>query len=115
MTPTPFHALELACSRAGGQSALARRLGVSQTTVWKWLQKGQMSAERGLVLIVEKHTGVSRHWLRPDIYPPETYPVEQEAIFPVAMQQVGQSVTRTKRRVPDRDTSVTTPYRAVRA
>ncbi|MEG3089748.1 YdaS family helix-turn-helix protein [Sphingomonas sp. PB4P5] len=43
---------------------------MSQPAVWKWLQSSKrLPAE--LVLIVERETGVSRHLLRPDIYPSE--------------------------------------------
>jgi DNA-binding transcriptional regulator YdaS (Cro superfamily) len=66
--PTPFEALNDAVTRAGSQSAIARICGVSQTAVWKWLQSGKrLPAE--YVLPVEAETGVSKHLLRPDIYP----------------------------------------------
>lgn len=68
-TPTPFEALCTAVDRAGGQSALARVCGVSQTAVWKWLQTRRLPPIH--VLAVETATGISRHHLRPDIYPPE--------------------------------------------
>lgn len=65
---TPFEALQAAVARAGSQSALARVCGVSQTAVWKWIQRGKrLPAE--LCLVVERETGVSKHSLRPDIYP----------------------------------------------
>lgn len=65
---TPFEALNDAVTRAGSQSAIARICGVSQTAVWKWLQSGKrLPAE--YVLPVEAETGVSKHLLRPDIYP----------------------------------------------
>lgn len=65
---TPFEALKLAVENVGSQSAFARLCGVSQTAVWKWLQSGKrLPAEH--VLPVEAATGVSRHVLRPDIYP----------------------------------------------
>lgn len=73
-TPTqpesPTEALDRAVKIAGGQSAIARRLGVSQPTVWAWLNGGQLPAEH--VLAVEAATGVSKHALRPDIYPDES-------------------------------------------
>lgn len=67
---TPYQAL-LACEKAAGsQSALSRALGVSQPTVWRWLQSSRrMPAEH--VLRAEAFFGVSRHLLRPDIYPRE--------------------------------------------
>lgn len=68
--PTPIEALAGAVKAVGGQSAFARLCGKAQPTVWKWLQNGKrLPAEH--VLIVEAATGVSRHLLRPDIYPVE--------------------------------------------
>lgn len=68
--PTPFEALREAVSRAGSQGKLARICDVSSTAVWKWLQSSKrLPAE--FVLRVEAATGVSRHDLRPDIYPVE--------------------------------------------
>ncbi|MBB4149103.1 transcriptional regulator [Sphingobium scionense] len=54
----------------GSQSALARLCGVSQQSVSKWvLRNKELPAEH--VLAVEHATGISRHDLRPDIYPRE--------------------------------------------
>ena len=65
---TPFQALERAIEVAGGQSALARICHCTQAAVWKWVKKGRpLPAEH--VITVEAETGVSRHALRPDIYP----------------------------------------------
>jgi len=65
---TPFEALQEAVEIAGSQSALARICGVGQPAVWKWLQSSKrLPAE--FALRVEAATGVSRHYLRPDIYP----------------------------------------------
>ena len=76
LTPTPFEALLTAVERAGSQSALARVCGVSQTSVWKWLQSSKrIPAE--YVLRVEEVTGVSRHALRPDIYPVDLPPADR--------------------------------------
>lgn len=64
-------ALLRACEAAGGQSALARALGLrSQGSVSSWIAKGRVPAER--VLPIEELTGVSRHDLRPDLYPKES-------------------------------------------
>jgi DNA-binding transcriptional regulator YdaS (Cro superfamily) len=73
-TETTAHAaLEEAVSRIGGQSALARLCDRSQATVWNWLNVAkQIPAE--FVLRVEAETGISRHHLRPDIYPPDLGP-----------------------------------------
>lgn len=53
------------------QSELARICGVSQPTVWGWINKGRGIIPGEYVLSVEKETGVSRHDLRPDLYPRE--------------------------------------------
>lgn len=50
-------------------SALARALDITPGAVNKWLRHDRLPAER--VLNVERLTGVSRHDLRPDIYPVE--------------------------------------------
>ena len=66
----PFEALCEAVRLAGSQGKLARTCEVSPTAVWKWLrQSRRLPAE--FVLRVEAQTGVSRHLLRPDIYPVE--------------------------------------------
>lgn len=82
--PTPFEALISAVDAAGGQSALGRICGVGQPAVWKWLQSSKrLPGEH--VLAVETATGVSRHHLRPDLYPldlapgPRWYGVDQGA------------------------------------
>jgi len=47
---------------------MARVLGLRQSTVWEWINNSkQLPAEH--VLKVEVATGVSRHDLRPEIYP----------------------------------------------
>jgi len=64
--------LQLAVKAAGGQTALAREIGVTQKHIWNWLNRDEkVPAEH--VLAIEEATGVSRHHLRPDIYP-TTYP-----------------------------------------
>ena len=66
----PLEALQAAVFRAGSQSALARVCGVSRAAVWKWIQSGKrLPAE--FRFVVERETGVSKHLLRPDIYPSE--------------------------------------------
>ena len=70
MALTPLQALRLAVEYIGSQGGTARVCGVSQPTVWRWLNDGgQLPAEH--VLRVEAATGISRHHLRPDIYPIE--------------------------------------------
>lgn len=60
-------AIERAVERAGGQQALAEMCGVKYQAVQKWIRSKRVPAER--VLTIESATGVSRHELRPDIYP----------------------------------------------
>ncbi|HEY7609335.1 MAG TPA: molecular chaperone TorD family protein [Alphaproteobacteria bacterium] len=54
----------------GGQAKLARLLGVTQPNVWHWLHKSERVPGE-YVLKIEAATGgkVSRHDLRPDLYP----------------------------------------------
>lgn len=66
----PNTALNRAIEIAGGQAALAKLCGVKQQTVFCWLRKfGRVPAAR--VLQIEKIVNgvISRHDLRPDIYP----------------------------------------------
>ena len=61
-------ALLEAVERAGSQSELARKIETSQQSVSYWVSKHKpMPAE--YVLRAEKELGLSRHFLRPDIYP----------------------------------------------
>jgi DNA-binding transcriptional regulator YdaS (Cro superfamily) len=64
------HPIERAVELAGGQSAFARLHSVTQPTVFNWLKRKTIPAE--FVLATEKETGISRHDLRPDIYPRES-------------------------------------------
>lgn len=66
--------LAVAVRAAGSQSAFGRLIGRSQSTVHDWLADDKpLPAE--YVLAVEAATGISRHDLRPDIYPrPEADP-----------------------------------------
>jgi DNA-binding transcriptional regulator YdaS (Cro superfamily) len=72
-SPSPLEALVTACDIYGSENAMAVDLGVSQPTVWRWINQSKsrrLPAE--YVLRVEAATGVSRHLLRPDIYPEDT-------------------------------------------
>ena len=60
-------ALQRAIDSVGGQVALSRLLGVRQPVIGNWLAR-RVPAER--VLPLEAATGVPRHELRPDLYPP---------------------------------------------
>lgn len=53
-----------------GQSKLAFELGIKPQAVQQWCASRSVPAER--VIQVESSTGISRHDLRPDIYPRES-------------------------------------------
>ena len=56
--------VQKAADKVGSASELARRLGISHPALFRWKQ---VPAER--VLKMEQVTGISRHDIRPDIYP----------------------------------------------
>lgn len=69
-TPTRYEALLACLECAGSLSQLARDLGIARTTMWRIIDSSkQLPAE--YVLLAERLYGVSRHHLRPDIYPPD--------------------------------------------
>lgn len=51
----------------GLQVKIAKALGITRGAVANWWRRGRVPAER--VLDLESLTGISRHDLRPDIYP----------------------------------------------
>lgn len=55
--------------QSGGVTKFARELGVPVATVSSWGLRNQIPVKR--VIDVERLTGVPRHDLRPDIYPPQ--------------------------------------------
>lgn len=59
-------ALRASVDAAGGQSALARKVGVSQPTLWGWLNGARISAEQAINL--ERAAGIPCHVSRPDIF-----------------------------------------------
>jgi DNA-binding transcriptional regulator YdaS (Cro superfamily) len=63
---TPEAAARRAIEIAGGMRALARAIGIRHQGISKWTKVPATQA-----LAVEKATGISRHVLRPDIYPRE--------------------------------------------
>lgn len=67
-----INALERAIGMAGSQAELARRIGKKQAHVWNWLHRDKR-VPADMVLKIESATGgeVSRHELRPDLYPLE--------------------------------------------
>lgn len=64
-------ALEQAIGKAGGQKPLAEKIGTTQSQVWYWLMRSKKGVQAEYVLSIERETGVSRHDLRPDLYPRE--------------------------------------------
>jgi DNA-binding transcriptional regulator YdaS (Cro superfamily) len=63
MKSTP---LERAIHAAGSGKALAALLGVTPMAVSYWKTRGVPARQ---ALPIEKATGISRHELRPDLYP----------------------------------------------
>lgn len=61
--------IKQAIAAIGTGKALAQRLGLSPMAVSGWVKRDKIPAER--VLEIERITGVSRHELRPDLYPTE--------------------------------------------
>lgn len=53
-------------AKHGRQKQLAEALGINQTAISQWRQVPALR-----VLDVERITGISRHDLRPDLYPRE--------------------------------------------
>lgn len=67
---TRYEALIACRNAAGSDSQLGRDLMIPQSTMWRIInQSKQLPAE--YVLQAEQLYGVSRHSLRPDIYPVE--------------------------------------------
>ena len=62
-------ALSKAIEIAGRQAALEAKIGVSQAHVSYWACKSKKGVPSEHVMAIEAATGISRHELRPDIYP----------------------------------------------
>lgn len=70
--------LAIAVRKAGSQSAFGRLIDKRQSVIHDWLRDGKpLPAEH--VLAIEAATGISRHDLRPDIYPREDPPAPPPA------------------------------------
>ena len=65
-TISPEESLQEAIRRAGGQGALARKLGIKQQAVTQW-----RIAPTARVLNIERLTGIRREDLRPDVFEPD--------------------------------------------
>ncbi|MBS7818678.1 hypothetical protein B9T11_07960 [Wohlfahrtiimonas chitiniclastica] len=57
-----------AIDRAGGQTALARKLGIKQGHIGSWVHRFKKAPPAEYVLKIESITGISRHDLRPDVF-----------------------------------------------
>jgi TorA maturation chaperone TorD/DNA-binding transcriptional regulator YdaS (Cro superfamily) len=95
-------ALTRAIEIVGGQTQLARLLGVKQANVWHWLKRAD-HVPGEYVLAIEKATGgqVTRRELRPDLYPelpPSTAAIAEEDLW---RSQVYGLVGRSLARRPD--------------
>lgn len=64
-----MEALERACKVVGTKKKLATAISVDPSTISVWLKRKRIPAEQ--VLKIERASGVSRHELRPDLYPVE--------------------------------------------
>lgn len=65
-------ALYQAIRCAGSQTALAHLVGVRPQAVHLWVKKGRVPAARTLAVEHATAGQVTRHELRPDLYPCET-------------------------------------------
>jgi DNA-binding transcriptional regulator YdaS (Cro superfamily) len=54
----------------GSRARAAAAMGVSRQLVQGWITWGRVSS--GKTLLLEEHSGISRHDLRPDLYRHET-------------------------------------------
>lgn len=66
----PMTPIQQAIAKAGGSKALADMFRIKRQAVEKWASENRVPADR--VLRIEEFTGISRHDLRPDIYPKES-------------------------------------------
>lgn len=70
MAHDPHRAFKEAVAKAGGQTAFAAICGCTQGNIWQLLKKKSLLPAQ-YVLKAESGTGISRHDLRPDLYPVE--------------------------------------------
>jgi TorA maturation chaperone TorD len=95
-------ALTRAIEIVGGQTQLARLLGVKQANVWHWLKRAE-HVPGEYVLAIEKATGgqVSRRDLRPDLYPEPAQALATIAEEDLWRSQVYALLGRSLARRPD--------------
>jgi DNA-binding transcriptional regulator YdaS (Cro superfamily) len=65
--------IEKAIEICGGQTALAKALGIKQSAISNWINRGQVPPDRCLAVEVSTRGKVTRYDLRPDVFgePPE--------------------------------------------
>ncbi len=61
--------------KSHGLKKVAADIGIRYQSIQDWHRTGRIPAER--VIAVERVTGISRHDLRPDIYPNESEPADR--------------------------------------
>ena len=72
MSNTTKHLLERAVTLAGGQTRLAEKMGVTQQRVWFVMNRAKrVSAEMAIAIERATDRQISKHELRPDIFPKE--------------------------------------------
>lgn len=63
-------ALEKAVELLGSQAELARKIGKKQAHIWNWLHRDRrVPADMAMQIELATDGKVTRHELRPDIYP----------------------------------------------
>ena len=67
---TPMQALLNAILLAGGQTALARRIGKRQSHVAQWLRRGRVGPTACIAIETAVDGRVTRYELRPDVFGP---------------------------------------------
>lgn len=67
---------------AGGQSALAKAIGLKQGHIYYWMKTGRIPGDHVLAVCEAVSFEVTPHELRPDIYPNPTdgLPVDSQAV-----------------------------------
>lgn len=71
MNPIDF--FEKAVDQVGGQTEMARRLGVTQPRVWNWINRDKkIPAEFVIKVTRQREVSFHAHELRPDVFPAET-------------------------------------------
>jgi DNA-binding transcriptional regulator YdaS (Cro superfamily) len=78
-----MEALLRAVTLAGGQTALARRIGKTQSHVAQWLRRGRVGPTACIPIETAVGGQVTRYELRPDVFgkpPPFSPPQPSEAV-----------------------------------